>query len=272
MPELPEVETVKEALRNCVLGKVINSVDVYYEKILENISKDDFCKVLKGQKIIDIDRYGKYLIFKLSKGFIVSHLRMEGKYHYDMRQHDKHTHIVFNFEDETNLAYHDVRKFGKMNYFDLNTDIYNVKPLSKLGLEPFLMKDGTKLYEKLKKCKKPIKQVLLDQEIIAGIGNIYADEICFYSKISPFRLACDLSKYECDLIVENAKKVLTFAIKLGGSTVKSYQSAHGIDGKFQNELAVYSKQGQTCKVCGSIIVKTKIAQRGTHYCPKCQEK
>ena len=128
MPELPEVETVRNMLKLHILDKKITDIEIRHNNIIKG-NIDDFKKNIINTKIIDIQRKGKYLIFVLDNDYtFTSHLRMEGKYHYDMRQHDKHTHIVFNFEDETNLAYHDVRKFGKMDYFDLNTDIYNVKP------------------------------------------------------------------------------------------------------------------------------------------------
>lgn len=272
MPELPEVETVKETLKKYVLSKKIVNVEVYYERILENINKETFTQILINQTIQDIQRYGKYLIFVLTNGFLISHLRMEGKYHYNIEKRDKHTHLCFYFQDGTNLAYHDVRKFGRMVYFDANVDIFKQKPLNQLGKEPFDVENGKYLYEKIHHLSKSIKQILLDQSILAGIGNIYADEICFASKISPFKEGKKITRKQCDIIIENAKKVLKDAIKLGGSTVKSFQSAHGIDGLFQTKLNVYGKQGTPCPICNHVILKDKIAQRGTHYCPHCQRK
>ena len=171
MPELPEVETVRKVLINQILNKKIIEVDVRYPKIIANTTPEQFKNYLIGQSFIDIKRKGKYLIFILSNGYLISHLRMEGKYKFDF--------------DNDFLVYNDVRKFGKMFYFDKNIDIYNQYPLNKLGMEPFELNDGSYLYDKSIKSKLCLKQLLLDQSILCGIGNIYADEICFLSKLSP---------------------------------------------------------------------------------------
>ncbi len=271
MPELPEVETVKETLKSHVLNKTILDVEIRYDKIVDNIDVLSFKDKLKNNKIVDLKRKGKYIIFVLSNGYLISHLRMEGKYFYNSNKDSKHTHMIFNFVDNTYLCYNDVRKFGRFYYFDKSQDIYQINPLNKLGKEPFELENGSYLYQKIHPLNKPIKAILLDQSILAGIGNIYADEILFASKISPFKNTCKVTKKECDMIITEAKRILTEAIELGGSTIKSYQSEHGINGKFQAKLHVYARQGLPCDRCNTIIIKDRLDNRGTHYCPKCQK-
>ena len=151
-------------------------------------------------------------------------------------------------------------------------DTYKVKPLVELGLEyndPNLTKEY--LYDKIHNKKLPIKTVLLDQSIITGIGNIYDDEVLFMSRINPNRKACDITKSECGKIIDNTRIVLDKAIEKGGTTIKSFTSSEGVHGLFQHELLVHGKAGSNCPICGSIIEKTRIGGRGTHYCKKCQK-
>lgn len=271
MPELPEVETVKNGLKKLYCNKTIESVIVNHNNIIANIDVELFKNKLINQTILSFDRYGKFIIVNMSNSTLLIHLRMEGKFKFDNSLLDKHSHVIFNFNDNTTLIYHDVRKFGKIYYFDKQVDIYKELPLSKLGLEPFMVKDASYLLNKFKKVKLPIKAALLDQSILAGIGNIYADEICFSCKISPFKIANTLSLKECEEIIKQSCIVLNEAIKDGGSTIKSFQSSHGVDGLFQQKLKVYGKENQRCEVCNELIVKTFVKQRGTHYCPNCQK-
>lgn len=271
MPELPEVETVKNGIKALYCNKVINNVEVRHNNIIANIDVNLFKDKLVNQTILSFDRYGKYIIVNLSNSKLLIHLRMEGKFKFNKELLDKHSHVIFTFKDETVLIYHDVRKFGKIYYFDKDVDIFNESPLNKLGLEPFKVNDATYLLNKFKKVKLPIKAALLDQSILAGIGNIYADEICFACKLSPFKIASTLTLKECEEIIKHSCIVLNEAIKDGGSTIKSFQSSHGVDGLFQQKLKVYGKENQKCEVCNELILKTFIKQRGTHYCPNCQK-
>ena len=270
MPELPEVETVKEVLKKRYLNKTISDVLVNYDNILANISPTDFINKIKGQTITSFDRFGKYIIINLSNSKLLVHLRMEGKFKFEKELLDKHSHIIFYFENEI-LIYHDVRKFGKIYYFDKDVDIKNEKPLNKLGKEPFDVLDSDYLYNKIKNLNKPIKSVLLDQSILAGIGNIYADEICFACKINPEMKAKNISKEISIEILRQASIILKAAIKDGGSTIKTFQSAHGVDGLFQIKLKVYGRENQKCVNCDNLIIKTFVNKRGTHYCPNCQK-
>lgn len=275
MPELPEVETVKNCLNKDIVNKTISSVDVYYGKIIKNIDVDEFKKVLVNQTFLNVYRKGKYLIFDLNDYYMIGHLRMEGKY-FLMKDEklNKHDHVIFNFNDGYNLRYNDVRKFGviylfKKSDFKSIDDLMKIYPLNTLGYEPF-DKEMTVSYlkEKLKNSKQPIKTALLDQSIISGLGNIYADEVCFISKLHPLTLASSLNEEDLKHIIDASVIVLNKAIKLGGTTIRSFQSSHEISGRFQNELCVHTKE--YCQ-CGTKIEKIKVGGRGTYFCPNCQK-
>ena len=269
MPELPEVETVKNTLKKQILGKRINNIKVLYDGIIAT-NLDDFKKNIVGQEFIDIDRRGKYLIFELNDYYLVSHLRMEGKYFIKKKSDviSKHEHIIFSLDD-CELRYHDTRKFGKM-YLVTKDKLYSDTPLHDIGKEPWdeSLKDEY-LMEKYH-SNKHIKTLLLDQSVITGIGNIYADEILFLSKINPNTKGSDLSLHDCHNIIENTRKVLKDAISMGGTTIRSYTSSLGVTGHFQGKLLVHNKEGEKCSICGSTILKIKVNGRGTYYCPKCQ--
>lgn len=271
MPELPEVETVKNTLKKLVLNKTIVEINVRYNNIIAYPDVEEFKKQILNQTIEDILRRGKWLLFELNDYYLLSHLRMEGKYIIRNQNdvYDKHEHVEFIFSDKTCLRYKDVRKFGKM-YLLKKEELYSRKPLNELGLEPWDNSLNYKyLKEKYKNKKLPIKTVLLDQTIIAGIGNIYANEILFLTKINPYKEANKLSDKEIDSIIKHTKEVLEKAIKMGGTTVKSYESSEGVHGLFQQRLLVHNKE--KCSLCNSNIDKVKIGGRGTYYCPKCQK-
>ena len=272
MPELPEVETVKNTLKIDIIGKTILDVSINYAKIIKNVSSEEFRKSLINQTFIDIKRKGKYLIFILNDYFLIGHMRMEGKY---FLMHDeevtKHDHIIFHFKD-CNLRYNDTRKFGTMHLYQKSLyeleDLYQIEPLNEVGPEPFEI-DKKALYDYTKKSVKKIKSLLLDQKIISGLGNIYVDEVLFLSSICPYELASSLSFSDVSNIVDNSINVLNHAISLGGTTIHSFESSHGITGRFQNELLVHTKE--ICPKCGSSIKKIKVGGRGTYYCPCCQK-
>jgi len=273
MPELPEVETVRKTLKNLILNYEIESIDVYYTKIIKEVSLTDFIKRLVGRTILDIKRYGKYLIFIFDDVALISHLRMEGKYFIkDQSEHvEKHEHIIFNFTNGLSLRYHDVRKFGTMNLRDLDK-IYSTNPLKKLGLEPFdKLMTLSYLKGKLHKKEVAVKTCLLDQHIFAGLGNIYVDEVLFSCKLNPQLKASKLKDKDYKNIIKNSINVLTKAIELGGTTIRSYTSSLGVTGRFQNELNVHTKEGEPCPKCNTIIEKTRVNGRGTYYCPNCQK-
>ena len=274
MPELPEVETVRRTLKKTVLNEVFKEVYVYYPNIIETPDITSFKEKLKGQQILDMDRRGKWLIFVLNDYYLLTHLRMEGKFF--IRKHSdelgKHEHVAFLFESGLELRYNDTRKFGRMYLLD-KKEAFKEKPLCELGCEPW-DKDLTPDYllEKYHNKKLPIKTVILDQSIITGIGNIYADEILFLSKINPQRCANEIKEKECEQIISNTRDVLAKAIELGGTTIRSYESSEGVHGRFQNNLLVHNHEGDLCPKCHTKILKIRVGGRGTYYCPKCQAK
>lgn len=273
MPELPEVETVKETLKLKLIGKKIKDVKVYYDGIIAYPEVKEFSKQIKNLLIKDIKRRGKWLMFDLDNYYLLSHLRMEGKYFFKNKEDklDNHEHVVFTLDDDEELRYRDTRKFGKM-YLIKKEDINSIGPIKDLGLEPW--DDNLNinyLKDKYKNKRLPIKTVLLDQSIIVGIGNIYADEILFLSKLNPLIKCCDLKDNDLDNIIKYTKEVLEKAIKLGGTTIRTYTSVDGVHGRFQNELLIHGKDKDVCPNCGQPIEKIRVGGRGTYYCINCQK-
>ncbi|MDK2819837.1 MAG: DNA-formamidopyrimidine glycosylase [Mycoplasmataceae bacterium] len=276
MPELPEVQTVVNHLNKKIVGQKIINLEILQEKMIKNISITDFKAVLIGSIIQNIDRVGKYLIFHLDNGYVmVSHLRMEGKYLIrDFEDIEplamKHVHIIFTLE-KFNLCYHDTRKFGTFTLYE-SSDFLNSKELSKIAIDP--LNDGFDyeyLFSKINKSKKPIKTLLLGQELVSGIGNIYVCEILFSARVSPFKLGSLVSEQECKLIVKESKRILKLAIEKNGTTVSSFSFDNNHAGTFQDFLNVYGKQKLPCSNCNSKIVKDYISKRGTYFCNNCQK-
>ena len=273
MPELPEVETVRRGLEVRLVGKVIEGVKIYHNNIIVSPSVEEFSNSIIKQRINKMARYGKWLIFVLDDYYLLSHLRMEGKYFFRNcnEELNKHEHVVFGLDDGTELRYMDVRKFGKMHLIK-KEDIEKQGPLLNIGLEPWDQKlDINYLKDKYKNKKLPIKSVILDQSIIAGIGNIYANEILYASGINPLKKSYLLCDEELTNIIKYTKEVLEKAIEQGGTTIRSYSSVDGVHGLFQNELYVHSKAGEKCIKCSNYIEKIKVGGRGTYYCPNCQK-
>lgn len=273
MPELPEVETVKNTLKKILLNKRIKSVRVYYDNIIEYPSSKEFVDKIKNQCINDIKRRGKWLMFELDDYFLLSHLRMEGKYFlkHVSDEVEKHEHVIFELDSGEELRYRDTRKFGKMLLVPKDK-IEECKQIKELGLEPWDNNLTSEyLLDKYKNKRLPIKSVLLDQSIITGIGNIYADEILFLSKINPCQITSTLTKENCDKIIEHTKEVLSKAIELGGTTIRTYESSEGVHGRFQINLLVHNRKDEKCPDCGTIIEKIVVGGRGTYYCKVCQK-
>ena len=273
MPEKPEVITVANTLKDKLIGKKITDCNIYWDNIIAYPLTDEFKKKIINQKINEIKTRGKFIVITLDKDTLLVHLRMEGKFTFRKKgeERNKHEHVELILDNNISFRFHDVRKFGKM-YLIPTSKLDEMKPLSELGLE-YNDKNLTKeyLYEKIHNKKLPIKTVLLDQSIITGIGNIYDDEILFMSKISPTRKACDITLEECRLIIKNCQEVLEKAIKLGGTTIRTFTSSEGVHGLFQNELLVHGRAKEKCNVCGNEILKIKVGGRGTYYCPICQK-
>jgi len=272
MPELPEVETVKEGLKKKLLGRTIINCQVRWPNIIQYPDPEEFIQTITNKTIKDITRRGKFILFHLDDYCLISHLRMEGKYFIKPNKSllSKHDHVIFQLDNDEELRYNDTRKFGTMHLVKID-ELTNT-PVNKLGLEPW-DQNLTLDYLKAKfNKKKAIKTLLLDQEIIAGIGNIYANEILFLTKIHPEEYGCNLSDQNILDIIKHTKTILERAIQLGGTTVHTYQAVDGITGRFQQELLVHSREGQACPVCHKEILKIVVNTRGTYYCPHCQKK
>lgn len=273
MPELPEVETVRRGLEKLILGKKISSVEIRYPKMIKT-DLDQFQKEVPGQEIQSMGRRGKYLLFFLTDKVLISHLRMEGKYFYypDQVPERKHAHVLIHFEDGGTLVYEDVRKFGTMEL--LAPELLEAYFLSKkLGPEPTEQDFDLEIFRgALKKSKKPIKSHLLDQTLVAGLGNIYVDEVLWRAKVHPASPSQSLTRAEATAIHEQTIEVLGQAVEKGGSTIRTYTNAFGEDGTMQDFHQVYDKTGEACSCCGAIIEKIQLGGRGTHFCPKCQRR
>lgn len=274
MPELPEVETVRRTLHGLVIGKKIQKVTIHWPKIIKKpIEIEQFKDALFGQTIHDVHRRGKFLKFILDDYVLVSHLRMEGRYglFQPEEEYDHHTHVIFSFTDSSELRYRDVRKFGTMHLFRKGEE-ENELPLSQLGPEPFSDQFTAKyLRERLNKTTRKIKTALLDQSVVVGLGNIYVDEALFRSGINPERIASELTAGEYKRLHKEIISTLQEAVEKGGSTVRSYVNTQGEIGMFQLQLFVYGRTEEPCKKCGTILTRTVVGGRGTHYCEKCQK-
>ena len=278
MPELPEVETIKRGLRGFILGKEIKKIRVFCEKSFVG-------KPTRG-KINEIRRFGKALVIDLDSDYsLMVHLRMTGQLIYDGNERyagghpsenyvdklpNKQTRVAIEFEDGV-LYFNDQRKFGFIKVIP-TVEIEKEDFISKLAKEPWQMTDE-ELYEKLQQHKKvSIKAAILDQTIIAGLGNIYADEALYYAKIHPARKAGSLTQAEVKKLLQGAREVMEKSIDVGGSTIRNYVKADGTRGDYLDLFAkVYHREGQPCDRCGTMLVKTKVAGRGTHFCPNCQK-
>lgn len=274
MPELPEVETVRRGLNQLVTGAVICSVDVFWNRMITPpFSSQRFKEVLVGEQIHAIERRGKYLIFLLDHWAMISHLRMEGKYEVTSSEepYKKHTHVVFHLADNRDLRYLDVRKFGRFTLVPIDKQD-EFEPFRKLGPEPVADSFHTSEFqERLSHTGRTIKAVLLDQHVVAGVGNIYADESLFQARVHPAKPANALTNEETGRLRDAIIQVIGQAVQAGGSTIRTYTNTLGEAGSFQLSLNVYGRKGEACPRCGRPIEKIRVAQRGTHFCPYCQQ-
>lgn len=268
MPELPEVQTVVQALNvSGIIGHTIKDVKIFYPKL---VSKD-FVKKVKNKRITAITRRGKYIILHLNSSAIVVHLKMSGHFLHSPKDIiEKHIHLYFLLDNKERLFFHDVRKFGRFYLVDnLETFFQNIgpEPLSKAFTEKQFL-------ERVDNRKKIIKALLLDQSFVAGIGNIYSDEILWLAKIHPKRRANSLNKAELKRLFLAIKAVLRKGIKNQGTTLGSSSSNFfSIDrriGGNQNFLKIYGRKNLPCMRCKTKIEKIRVNQRGTYFCPKCQ--
>ncbi|UVI28483.1 DNA-formamidopyrimidine glycosylase [Paenibacillus spongiae] len=273
MPELPEVETVRRTLNQLVAGKTVEGVTITLPRILQRPAEpEQFADMLVGQTLQTIERRGKFLRFIFDGLVMVSHLRMEGRYGvYEKGDPvELHTHVIFHFDDGTELRYKDVRQFGTMHLFEPGDELL-MPPLNKLGIEPlddsFTLKSFMKI---LSHRTTKIKPLLLNQEYVVGLGNIYVDESLFTAGIHPEQTADSLKRSDWKRLYDAVRATLTRAVETGGSSIKSYVDGQGEMGMFQDELLVYGRKNEPCSRCGQSIEKTVVGGRGTHICTKCQ--
>jgi DNA-formamidopyrimidine glycosylase/dephospho-CoA kinase len=271
MPELPEVETVVRVLRHHLIGAIIDDVTVRHVPMFKG-TITDFKKHFLHQSITDIGRLGKFILLHFEHGMtLVSHLRMEGKYKINDASvpPSRYAHVSFHLTDGRRIDYEDVRKFGTFEWIETR-DLRRLKSLSALGIEPALVTDVASIHKAFHRSSRPIKSLLLDQTILLGLGNIYADETLFASKIHPLTRGCDLTYDATALMIQHAVIILNQAIEAGGTRIRSYSSGQAIDGQFVLNIRVYQQDGRPCQRCHHRIAKIVVAGRGTHYCPSCQ--
>ncbi len=292
MPELPEVETIRRDLETYLLKKKIKTVEVLAPKSIFPASQK-FVSTLSGQSFLGIDRIGKLLIFRLSdkKHFLLVHLKMTGQLVYSFHNKllagghslkaeslsgyvggelpNRSTRVWFSLADGSRLFFNDQRRFGYMKLVDLE-EVERVK--QGYGIEPLTPNFTEKNFVlAIKGRTKNIKALLLDQTLISGLGNIYADEALFAAGIRPSRRASSLTKAEIARLYGVIEGLIRQAIKYRGTTFNNYVDAQGKKGNFVKKLQVYGRSKQECLKCGGLIKKTKVAGRGTHFCPNCQK-
>lgn len=273
MPELPEVETIKNDLRPTVEGRRFTSVSLFWPRMVIQPSAEELCQRLPGQVIKEVVRRGKYLIFRLASGeSLALHLRMSGSLLLSNRnvassESSLPLTAVFGLDSGLELLFSDRRKLGTMS---LVTDEREIA--SKLGPEPLDASfTPAILRERLSNRKAPIKAVLCDQKFVAGIGNMYADEALFFASIHPLRPANSLSKEEIKRLYKAIHQVLNKAIGSAGASISDYRRPGGEPGSQQYAFYVAHRGGQTCKVCATPIERIPVRNRGTYFCPKCQD-
>ena len=286
MPELPEIEIVKRSLSKMINNAKIIDIQINNKNLRYKIPYS-FCRELIGEKILRISRRSKYLIFHLKKKVLLAHLGMSGKilmmrahdntlfktsFYYNLNILQKHNHIYFKLNNGLILIYNDVRRFGFFKLYN-NVKLNEIVFLKKLGLEPFSKKINIKYFKNfIFNKKKNIKNLLMDQTFICGLGNIYVNEVLFMSKIYPLRKCSSLNTIEMKNLIINIKKILKFSISKGGSSIKDFKNTMGKSGNFQQFFHVYEQANKTCSriSCNGKIKKIQISNRSSFYCDKCQ--
>ena len=281
MPELPEVETIRRGLEKYIVHKTIKKVTIICSKSL-------FLQNDLNQKntIIGLRRFGKALVVDCDNdASMIIHLRMTGQLIYRGEENfagghpsenfveelpNKQTRVVFEFSDGTKLFFNDQRKFGFVKFVKTE-DVEKDEFIKKLAKEPWKM-SGEELHAKLQKKKTTIKAALLDQTVVAGLGNIYVDETLYACGINPKTCACEIREKDAKNIINNARAVMDKSIELGGSTIRNYVNADGTRGNYLDKFAkVYGREGERCEKCGGKIKKIRVAGRGTYFCEECQK-
>jgi formamidopyrimidine-DNA glycosylase len=275
VPELPEVETVVRDLRSCLSGRRLTIVRQASRQALRKRWRPAWNPAIAGQRVESLMRRGKWILVTLeNQAVLVFHLGMTGQLTVVPAATPlaDHTHLIFDLADgDEQLRFRDIRRFGSVTLFPTRQALENAFARSRLGPEPF---DVPAKYwrECLHGSKRCLKAVLLDQSVVAGIGNIYADESLFEARLHPTRLSCGLDNAETDRLRRAVATVLRRAINRRGSSIRNYVGGSGLQGEYQNEFRVYGRTGKPCPRCGAAIESLRLAGRSSHYCPKCQKK
>jgi len=270
MPELPEVETVRQGLLPHLLQQKITDIIIRHPHLRFPIPTQLKAQV-RGQKVLNISRRGKYLIFTLPKGNLIWHLGMSGSMRVLLKPLParKHDHVDLIFSNQTCLRFNDPRRFGALLWTEQDPLLHPL--LIKLGPEPLSKEFSTQyLWEKSRNKKVAIKTFLMNSQIVVGVGNIYAAEALFKARIHPATPAQKLSPAQCNHLCRAIKIILRQAIKRGGTTLKDFVKSDGKPGYFKQELQVYGRAGLACYVCNNKLKQLRQAQRATVYCPQCQ--
>jgi formamidopyrimidine-DNA glycosylase len=274
MPELPEVETVCRGLERLIIGDIIQDAKILRPDSIEFPSPENFVKSVRGHRIEKVRRRGKYILIDLDDAAgLAVHLRMSGRLM--VVKHaapaERFLRVRMSLKSGRDLRFEDMRVFGRLWYVPKGRTFEEIIPtLSQLGIEPLDDLTGAHLGKRLKGKKQPIKSALLDQRVLAGLGNIYADESLFRARIHPLRSAGELKANELELLAQVIRDVLNNAIEMRGTTLRDYRDTEGVNGNYQNSSWVYGRFGQACRVCGREIERTKIGGRSSHFCPACQ--
>ncbi|MCL6642830.1 MAG: bifunctional DNA-formamidopyrimidine glycosylase/DNA-(apurinic or apyrimidinic site) lyase [Candidatus Bipolaricaulota bacterium] len=266
MPELPEVETLRRALTQELEGTKLRALHIYEPRLVQNASERDLQRALVGQRLRAIGRRAKFLLFDFGKYTALLHLRMTG---WPTLSPIKNPRFVLEFTQNKTLSLSDTRRLATLHLVP-SARADELPPLSELGIEPFQPNYTFENFRAILQSKQEIKKLLLDQRKIAGIGNIYACEALFASKIHPQRRAHSLSRSEARRLFEQIEKILAQAIAEHGTSVRTYRVLTGEPGNFQNFLRVYDRAGEPCVRCRTKIVRIEQGGRGTYFCPKCQ--
>jgi len=271
MPELPEVETIVRELRREITGKRINHCLVPRASYLRGQEAGFFIDAVTGKSIKSIYRRGKYMIWRFDEGGgVLSHLGMTGKYAKIKPEEDSPKHMAARFGfDGFDLILDDARRFGRLLYFIEESE---VKPLQAMGMEPFSEAFKAEyILKQFQSRKRAVKELLLDQSLIAGLGNIYASEILFRAGIHPMKAGNAVTMQDANRLIFHTRKVLEAAITHNGTTISDYQQVDGKPGNFQDLLLVYGREGDACPKCGSLIKRLVSGGRSSYYCEKCQK-
>jgi formamidopyrimidine-DNA glycosylase len=274
VPELPEVETVVRDLRPCLSGRRLTRVHQTSRHALRTRWRPAWGSAVAGQRVESVERRGKWILVGLeNEAILVVHLGMTGQLTIvpATMPRANHTHLIFDLDDGAEqLRFRDIRRFGSVTLFPKRQAVEEFFAAARLGPEPF---DVPAHYWRdcLRDSKRCLKAVLLDQSLVAGVGNIYADESLFEARLHPARPACDLDDAEANRLRRAVATVLRRAIECRGSSIRNYVGGSGLQGEYQNEFRVYGRAGQPCPRCGAALECRRLAGRSSHFCPCCQQ-